>query len=463
MPQGYSATLEGTYQAYEEAAARIGVLALASLLPDIPGAAEPLSLGGIGPDHHGQHSAGADRQRRGVVDRRAAALGRQHDGLRHPCRHQHPQRHPQGQPLHQPRGSTRARHSGPSSCMRGSLDRLAPVLLTALSAGLALTPLLFASRRARPRDPASGRGDHLRRARQLDAVRCGSHADACSSPLAARALERLSAARADAARASRNLLNGGRSMCTRLSIALACVGDGVRRRGAERRQRRQRRRGRRDGRSSDRIRRPRPGHHLLHSGRRRQESDADQGIQRPCRDPGRRQDHRGRARPGGAQHVRRPARDAARLRRPAWCSRRRSRATRSRHDSRQSRGNGIENERLSSRRCGAAGRDGPGSSCSCRHLRRTRAFAHSEQGVAIDFWGGFTHPIFGLDHVVAMVAVRSLGGIPRTARHLAVAGGVSPGDGGCGRLWACSACRFTAWRSGSRSPPSCWAPWSPAP
>ena len=30
-PQGYSATLEGTYQAYEEAAARIGVLSLASL------------------------------------------------------------------------------------------------------------------------------------------------------------------------------------------------------------------------------------------------------------------------------------------------------------------------------------------------------------------------------------------------------------------------------------------------
>lgn len=35
----------------------------------------------------------------------------------------------------------------------------------------------------------------------------------------------------------------------------------------------------------------------------------------------------------------------------------------------------------------------------------TRAFAHSEQGAAIDFWGGFTHPIFGLDHVIAMVAV----------------------------------------------------------
>jgi urease accessory protein len=38
-------------------------------------------------------------------------------------------------------------------------------------------------------------------------------------------------------------------------------------------------------------------------------------------------------------------------------------------------------------------------------IMSTRAFAHSEQGVAIDFWGGFTHPIFGLDHVVAMVAV----------------------------------------------------------
>jgi len=35
----------------------------------------------------------------------------------------------------------------------------------------------------------------------------------------------------------------------------------------------------------------------------------------------------------------------------------------------------------------------------------TPALAHSEQGVAIDFAGGFAHPIFGPDHVVAMVAV----------------------------------------------------------
>jgi urease accessory protein len=38
-------------------------------------------------------------------------------------------------------------------------------------------------------------------------------------------------------------------------------------------------------------------------------------------------------------------------------------------------------------------------------LMSTHALAHSEQGAAIDFWGGFTHPIFGPDHVIAMVAV----------------------------------------------------------
>jgi urease accessory protein len=33
------------------------------------------------------------------------------------------------------------------------------------------------------------------------------------------------------------------------------------------------------------------------------------------------------------------------------------------------------------------------------------ALAHSEKGEAIDFLTGFKHPLFGLDHVVAMVAV----------------------------------------------------------
>ena len=43
------------------------------------------------------------------------------------------------------------------------------------------------------------------------------------------------------------------------------------------------------------------------------------------------------------------------------------------------------------------------------------AFAHSENGVGIDFLGGFKHPITGLDHLVAMVAVGLWGaflGIP---------------------------------------------------
>src|SRR2546423_14700894 len=38
-------------------------------------------------------------------------------------------------------------------------------------------------------------------------------------------------------------------------------------------------------------------------------------------------------------------------------------------------------------------------------LVATSAFAHSESGVAIDFASGFAHPIFGPDHVIAMVAV----------------------------------------------------------
>ena len=38
-------------------------------------------------------------------------------------------------------------------------------------------------------------------------------------------------------------------------------------------------------------------------------------------------------------------------------------------------------------------------------LLASPALAHSESGVAIDFMGGFMHPIFGPDHVVAMVAV----------------------------------------------------------
>jgi urease accessory protein len=50
-------------------------------------------------------------------------------------------------------------------------------------------------------------------------------------------------------------------------------------------------------------------------------------------------------------------------------------------------------------------------------LATVPAFAHSENGVAIDFTGGFLHPIFGPDHVIAMVAVGLWGsflGMPAT-------------------------------------------------
>ena len=68
-------------------------------------ALQPLSIGGAVADHHGQHSAGADRQRHCAVARRPAALGRHHDRLHHAGRHQRPQRHPQDQPLHQSRAA----------------------------------------------------------------------------------------------------------------------------------------------------------------------------------------------------------------------------------------------------------------------------------------------------------------------------------------------------------------------
>ena len=58
---------------------------------------------------------------------------------------------------------------GPELVIRGSLERLTPVLMTALSAGLALVPLLIAADEAGQGDIAPGRGDDFRRARQRDA------------------------------------------------------------------------------------------------------------------------------------------------------------------------------------------------------------------------------------------------------------------------------------------------------
>jgi HME family heavy-metal exporter len=140
-PASYSATLEGTYQAYEEAAARIGVLSLASLLliflvlqsryrsavlaliimVNIPLAligsvaalwivGLPLSVASM----MGFVTLAGISTRNGILKISRYINLALHEGVRF----------------------------GPDLVMRGSLERLAPVLLTALSAGVALTPLL---------------------------------------------------------------------------------------------------------------------------------------------------------------------------------------------------------------------------------------------------------------------------------------------------------------------------------
>jgi HME family heavy-metal exporter len=140
-PQGYSATLEGTYQAYEEAAARIGVLSLASLLliflvlqsryrssvlaliimVNIPlaliGSVTALWVAGLPlsvASMMGFVTLAGISTRNGILKISRYINLALHEGGKF----------------------------GPDLVMRGSLDRLAPVLLTAFSAGLALTPLL---------------------------------------------------------------------------------------------------------------------------------------------------------------------------------------------------------------------------------------------------------------------------------------------------------------------------------
>ena len=105
---GYSTTLEGTFQAQEEAVAADRAAVAGVARRHLHRALQPLPIGGAVAHHHGQHPAGADRQRHRPVARGAAALGRHHDRLHHAGRHQRAQRHPQDQPLHQP-GAARRR------------------------------------------------------------------------------------------------------------------------------------------------------------------------------------------------------------------------------------------------------------------------------------------------------------------------------------------------------------------
>jgi heavy-metal exporter, HME family len=141
-PQGYAATIEGTYQAYEDAALRIGVLALASLLliflvlqgryrstvlalivmGNIPlalvGSVAALWIAGLPlsvASMMGFVTLAGISTRNGVLK-----ISRYVNLALH-----------ESEPF------------GTGLVVRGSLDRLAPVLLTALSAGLALMPLLW--------------------------------------------------------------------------------------------------------------------------------------------------------------------------------------------------------------------------------------------------------------------------------------------------------------------------------
>ena len=71
----------------------------------LPRALQPLSFGGSRSDHHGQHSAGSDRQRGRAEYRGAAAFGRLHDRIHHPRRHLRAQRHPEDFALYQSRAA----------------------------------------------------------------------------------------------------------------------------------------------------------------------------------------------------------------------------------------------------------------------------------------------------------------------------------------------------------------------
>jgi HME family heavy-metal exporter len=141
-PQGYSATLEGSYQAYEEASRLIGILSLASLvlifvvlqsryrsavLALIIMGAVPLALIGSVAAHW---IAGLPLSIASMMGFVTLAGISTRNGILKISRYINLAVH-------------EGERFGPALIIRGSLERLAPVLLTALSAGLALTPLIL--------------------------------------------------------------------------------------------------------------------------------------------------------------------------------------------------------------------------------------------------------------------------------------------------------------------------------
>ncbi len=71
------------------------------------------------------------------------------------------------------------------------------------------------------------------------------------------------------------------------------------------------------------------------------------------------------------------------------------------------------------------------------------AFAHPQRGEAVGFLTGFCHPISGLDHVLAMVAVGLWGAQLGSSGDLASSCRVSHGDGDGRNAWPswCAASR----------------------
>ena len=94
-PAGYRVGLEGTFQAQEEASTRIGLLSLVALGLIFTVLFGRLPLGAPGAHHHGEHPAGADRQRRGPMAQRAAPVRRVDGRLHHVGRYHRAQRHPE--------------------------------------------------------------------------------------------------------------------------------------------------------------------------------------------------------------------------------------------------------------------------------------------------------------------------------------------------------------------------------
>ena len=179
LPQGVTASLEGTFQAQEEASRRIGMLSVVSLALIFAILYSRYRSAVLAADHHGRGAAGADRFGRGAGAGRSAAVRRQHGRLHHAGGDRDPQRHSQDQPLHQ---SRLARADGVRA---GACHPRQPRAHDARPddravRGAGAVAAADRGRRARQGDLAPGRGDDLRRACQRDIARCPDHA--CAVP-----------------------------------------------------------------------------------------------------------------------------------------------------------------------------------------------------------------------------------------------------------------------------------------